>query len=439
MAAGVDAYWRPLWRSKSERQRPALTGALETEIAIVGAGLEGLSLAATLSRLGKRVAVIEAAQIGHGATGASAGIVAPQLIRHTPDDVAQTLGTQQAASYLKLLASAGTRTFELLGARRKDVEGSVAGFIAPAKGTAGAKRVATTVEQWRPFRSDLKLLSAEEIQALTGAVGYSAALLDPTGGALNPLAYADLLAGDAEAEGAAIYLDSPVSSIEPMSLQWRLVTRGGSMRARRVILCANGGNATLSAALRRSVLPLPVCQMATESLSAEMRRTILPQGHAMTDIEPDVFSIRFDAAGRLITAYPMSDRLREPGKLSELANQRLRALLPSFRTTPLEFAWTGLAWLNSDLLPRIVAIDEGLFAVQACNGRGIALSTAIGQEFGRWLVNGASGECAIPIRKPRAVPGYTLARYLPSLLMRVSLAKQRLRRALRPHAPREGD
>jgi glycine/D-amino acid oxidase-like deaminating enzyme len=429
--------WRPLWRAGEGRDRPALEAAADAEIAVVGAGLEGLSLAVELARRGRRVAVIEAGEIGQGATGASAGIVSPQLVRQSPDDVARRLGPQQAQSFLTALAEAGRRTFERIGRRVEQAQANNGGFIAPAKGAAGLARIRSTVDQWRPFRKDLRALSAEETRSVTGAVGYSGALLDPTGGTLNPIAYAQLLAADAEDAGALIFVRSPVTSVGKGATGWELSTAKSVLRARQVILCANGGNPALASRLRRSILPLSVCQMATLPLGSQMRRAILPQGHSMTDMETDVFSIRFDIDGRLITAYPMSERLRDPEKLTELVNRRLGSMLPAFQPTPLDYAWAGTAWLNSDLLPRIITLGNGMFAVQACNGRGIALSTALGIAFGQWLADGASAECAIPIQQPRAVPGYVLARYLPGLLMKMSLARQRLRRTFGAARPQD--
>lgn len=426
----MNDLWTPLWRTNSVNQHPVLQGTLEVEFAIVGAGLEGLSLALELARAKKTVAVLEAADIGNGATGASAGIVTAQLVRQTPDDVVRRLGRAQAELFLKLLASAGARTFELIGARKRQVGAVNGGFIAPAKGAAGAERIATSAQQWLPFRSDLRVLSARETLELTGAVGYSAALLDPSGGCLNPLAYAEMLASDVRSLGAAIYTHSPVRCVTRSSSSWRVDTGHGSITARQVVLCANGGNAALATSLRHSVLPLSVCQVATVPMSAKARQDILPRGQSMTDLETDVFSVRFDPEGRLITAYPMSSALKEPGRLNELVNRRLAAMLPSFLPTRLQHAWTGTAWLNSDLLPRAVDLDEGLFAIQACNGRGIAVSAAVGQSFGSWLTQGGNGPCAIPVQRPRSIPGYALVRYVPAVLMRLSLAAQRLRRAL---------
>lgn len=205
--------WRPLWRATVARLRVPLNGRHEAQFAIVGGGLEGLALALQLAREKKSVVVAEALDIGSGATGASAGIVAPQLVRQLPADVIHRLGQPRADRFLRLLAGAGHRTFELIGSRQAQVESSNSGFIAPAKGAAGAQRLAETVRQWQSFRSDLRLLSEQETRALTGTSGYAAALLDPSGGWLNPISYAQLLASEAEDAGAVIYLHSPVTGL----------------------------------------------------------------------------------------------------------------------------------------------------------------------------------------------------------------------------------
>ena len=97
---------------------------------------------------------------------------------------------------------------------------------------------------------------------------------------------------------------------------------------------------------------------------------------------------------------------------------------------PLEFAWTGTAWINSNLLARIAAVDTELFAVQACNGRGIALAAVVARSFGRWLISDRTAPCDMPIGAPRPIPGYLFARYLPGLLMKASLAARRMRSIL---------
>jgi glycine/D-amino acid oxidase-like deaminating enzyme len=147
----------------------------------------------------------------------------------------------------------------------------------------------------------------------------------------------------------------------------------------------------------------------------------------LTDLEPDVFSIRFEPAGRLITAYPVLSERVDTGRIDSRVNERLLAMLPAYRSTPLEYGWQGVAWLNQDLLPRLVSVAPELYAVQACNGRGIALNTVIGRHVADWLVGGRKGDLAIQMRPPQPISRYFLARHAPRFLMKAALVAQRFR------------
>ncbi|HET8728930.1 MAG TPA: FAD-binding oxidoreductase, partial [Alphaproteobacteria bacterium] len=64
--------------------RPAvepLRGDLSVDVAVVGAGFTGLTAALHLARRGVRVAVLEAGEIGGGASGRNAGFVVPNFAK----------------------------------------------------------------------------------------------------------------------------------------------------------------------------------------------------------------------------------------------------------------------------------------------------------------------------------------------------------------------
>lgn len=75
---------------------PVLSGDVETDVAVIGAGIAGLTAALALKRAGHTVAVIDAARVGTGVTGHTTGkvtslhrlaykeIVRPRC-RHGPD------------------------------------------------------------------------------------------------------------------------------------------------------------------------------------------------------------------------------------------------------------------------------------------------------------------------------------------------------------------
>jgi glycine/D-amino acid oxidase-like deaminating enzyme len=378
-----------------------------------------------LADRGFRPVILEAGREADGAAGRSAGVVAPQLVRHTPTGVIKLLGRTRGEALLRLIAGGADTVFRLIGDQMTLCGAQRGGFLAPARGKEGAARVADIAEGWTPFRKDLKILHADEIAQMTGVTGYQAALFDPTGGAINPLAYCRSLANQALAAGAGLFTQSKVLSVTRQGEHWRLRCRDGEIRAALVIACANVGNSFLHPSLSRTVLTMPVTQIATEPLSDAERRAILPGGEAMTDMETDVFSIRRDALGHLITAYPMGRLGHLDRRLPDLVNDRLTKALPAYQRKKLAFAWTGIAAINPSLLPRFFAVDENFFALQACNGRGLALNSVLGRDLAGWIAHGRQGDWALPAERPKPIAGYLLAQYLPLLMMQTARLRQR--------------
>jgi glycine/D-amino acid oxidase-like deaminating enzyme len=427
---GDGAIGTSLWKAVNAPPPPSvpLDGRISTDVLIVGAGVAGLSLGLHLGDRHTDTVILESENDANAATSASAGIIAPQLVRTTPNGVLESLGADIGARALRMIAESGRYTFELIERLGIECGARQAGFLNPVTGQQGARAHAQLAAQWRPFRTDLQLIEGAEVRALSGCRGYSAAIVDPTGGSLDPVAYSRGLASATRASGVSLHYDSRVLSLTRAGDRWLARTQSGEVTARRVVLCANGGNATLHPALARTILPLPVCEVATQPLPAAMREKILPRGHALTDSSTNVFSIRFDTAGRLITACPGRHKI-EPEQIEQLINQRLAAMIPDYRRTPLEYIWQGTAWLNSSLLPRVVLVEDGIMAVQACNGRGIAMNTIVGRELSRWLAVPNEGPPLVPLETPKRVAGFIFARYLPELMMGgTALAKRTLER-----------
>lgn len=427
--SGGGAVERPIWlgRSAPVTPRPRLDGAITAEVAIVGGGVAGLSTALHLAERGVDVALVEAGTLGSGAAGTSAGIVAPQLVRATPDDVRRKQG-DAAEGMLRLIAESGRYLFDLV--RRHDIacEAEETGFIAPLTGRHAGRVLTDRVREWGALRPDLRVSDAEETQFLTGCRGYGAAIIDPTGGSVDPLALVRGLADRAERLGVRVFEDSPVTQVTRDGGLWSVMTEAGELRARQVVLAANGGNPSLHPRLAGTILPLPVLEVATEPLPSDLRQAILPERHALTDLESDVFSIRYTSDHRLITAFPATGR-ETPGDIARRVNQRLADTLVAHRPLALDYVWLGHAWVNASLLPRIVQLDEGLIAAQACNGRGLATNVLLGRELAEALV-GRPEAAMLAFEPPRAVSGFLLARHLPRLLLSSALIAKRIKRRL---------
>ncbi len=420
----VDAL--SFWQKHADEavSHPPLRDREDTEFAIVGAGIAGLSLALQLAEAGREVVVVEESVPGAGALGASAGIVAPQLVRTTPQRVLASLGRDVGGGWLRLIGESGGHLFGLIREHGIECDARPHGFVAPARGVDALRRLTAVVEEWRPFRRDLTVLDTAGVAALTGTVGYTAAVLDASGGGIDPVRLAHGLADRLVAAGGRLFHHSPATALTREQDAWRLTTAGGSVRAAQVTLCANGGNHRLHPLLRETVLPMRIHELVTRPLSAAMRAAVLPQGQALTDLEHDIFSIRWIAGARMLTYYPVAAHTTAAA-VEAAVNKRLRDMLRYHEPVEIAHLWQGVAWMNSSLLPRVVRLDERLLAVQACNGRGIATNAIVGREVARMLLAPMSYHPQIALDVPRRVRGFALARHLPTVLLHGARAMAR--------------
>src|SRR5215472_14281698 len=105
MSSGAPEYRRTLWWHTAGA-RPAmetLTSDVTADVAIVGGGFTGLTAALHLAPRGVRVAVLEAEEIGAGASGLNAGFVVPNLAKADPDMVLARIGAERGRRLLDLV------------------------------------------------------------------------------------------------------------------------------------------------------------------------------------------------------------------------------------------------------------------------------------------------------------------------------------------------
>jgi glycine/D-amino acid oxidase-like deaminating enzyme len=409
----------PLWLSTATAgpRVASLNQALVTDVLVIGGGIAGLSTALHLAEAGVDVCVIEARSIGGGATGQSGGLVAPDFIRHTPDSIGTALGRPAGERLTRMIGGSATQLFDLIRRVGIECDAQQDGFYTPAHTEALAAQQRSYAAQWASRGFPVRFVEGGEARALLGVDRYCGALRFDSGGSLNPLGFARGLATAAQRQGARLWADSPVVALTRAGGRWIARTPQGSVSARRLVLAANGGNAALHPALARTVLPLHVIQFATAPVTPDQRRSVLPEGGAFTDKAPYLFTGRLDGHGHLISAFPMHYLVRGEQAWFREARRRIVQHFAALPDPEIRFLWEGVAWVNSSLLPELYDLGEDAVAIQACNGRGISVNTAIGIEMADALVHRDMDRLSLRPRPPVPIRMHTGASLLPKLLM----------------------
>ncbi len=416
-----------LWHATAPAMAPLppLHGQVEADLLIVGGGFTGLSTALHAAEAGLRVVLAEAESIAYGATGRNAGFVVPNFAKVDPDDVRAHRGEPRASRLLAMAAGSADLVFDLIRRHGIDCDALQSGWVQPSHSDAALGRARERVRQWQALNRPAEFLDAAAVEALTGVKGWRGGWIDRSGGVLNPVAYARGLARAATAAGAALHEATPVTALTRTGTGWRATTPGGEVRAKRVVLATNAHAGQLWPGLAQSFFPLRVFQIATAPLPQSVRERLLPGGQCVSDSRRNLFTFRFDAANRLITG---GMHILRPGAESRVPRRilaRMAQMLDLPGTPPLAFSWSGMAAVTPDFLPRVIEPAPGLLAAFACNGRGIALTTAMGAELSRWASGTPADQIAPPQVALQAIPFHGLARMAPNVLLPFSILHDR--------------
>ncbi|MGV8985688.1 MAG: NAD(P)/FAD-dependent oxidoreductase [Cypionkella sp.] len=413
-----------LWHATAAPLGPyaSLNGPIETELLVIGGGFAGLSTALHAAEAGTSVTLVEAHHIAFGASGRNAGFVVPNFAKVDPDAIRAML-KDRAEPLISMASTSGDLVFDLIRRHAITCDALQSGWIQPSHSPAAFAKAQDRVRQWSALNRPVDLLSAAAVTTLTGVPGWRGGWIDGSGGVLNPVGYARGLARAAALAGATLHEQTPVLKLERFGQNWRATTPNGQITARRVILATNAYVGDLWPGLARNFFPLKVFQIATEPLPAEVRDRLLPQGQCVSDTRRNLFTFRFDAQNRLISG---GMHILSPGADTRVPNaihRRLTRMLDLPDLPPLAYAWSGFASVMPDFLPRVVELAPNLIAGFACNGRGIAVSTAMGRELATWAAGKPLNALAIPARQAKKIPLHALARLAPNALLPLSILR----------------
>jgi len=392
----------PLWRRLSSPIACHFADS-DVDLVVIGAGYQGLSTALHAKRAGLSVQVIEAGDIGAGASGLNGGQVIPGL-KQDPETLLASFGHTAGRRLLDFAAGTADAVFDLISHEGLDVERSRCGWIQAAHTDAAMEAAVRRNRQWRAYGADVTLLNKAETTLLTGAEGYRGAFLDRRAGVINPLALAHEMARIATEAGVGLVLKDPADALVRDGSRWRVQTAGGrSIRSRKVLVATNAYSSGLVPKLAESLVWLHSFQIATEPLPPDYD-FILSGGQAVSDSRRIVVYYRRSPDGRLVLGGrgPMAvPQTHEDWRHLERA---LHRLFPQLAEVAIERRWFGRVAMTTDHLPHLHEPEPGLLIAAGCQGRGIGLMVSLGQALADYVASGDAAVLPLPIRPIKPIP-----------------------------------
>ncbi|WP_342359311.1 FAD-binding oxidoreductase [Terrarubrum flagellatum] len=353
----------------------------EVDVAIVGAGFTGLSAALALARQGARVAVLEAEQVGSGASGRNGGHCNNGLA-HDFKGVADRLGLPTAAKLYRAFDAAVDTVERIVAEERIDCDFRRTGKIKFAAKPAHLDKLKRTQELLaREVDRDAHIVSPDQIRSEIGSDRFHGGLVLPRSAGMHMGKFAKGLADAAVARGAAIFENAPVTRLTRLNGHaHEIATPRGALHAKQVLLATGASRIGPFARFRRRIVPICSFIIVTEPLPISLLDELMPTRRMATDtrnvgnyfrITPDN-RLLFGGRARFAMSSPLSDA--KSGKVLEKA---MREVFPQLHSTRIDYCWGGIVDMTADRFPR-AGEHDGLYYSMGYSGHGTQMSTHMG-------------------------------------------------------------
>lgn len=110
---------------------PVLEGEANADVVVIGAGYTGLRAALRLAEAGTRVIVLDAFEIGWGASGRNGVQVNPMLPFNTPEQIRKLVGDNYFESLTEASLNSADELFELIKTHNIDCQPRQDGWLRP--------------------------------------------------------------------------------------------------------------------------------------------------------------------------------------------------------------------------------------------------------------------------------------------------------------------
>jgi len=364
------------------------------DVAVVGAGFTGLSAARTLGKGGARAAVLEAENVGWGASCRNGGMVLtglkvgiPALMRRYGCEATRRMYAASLESIDCVEEVVREEVIQCDFARCGHLE-----VACKARHFEEFRRGAETIE--REFGRRLKLVEKKDLASEIGSAIYHGGLVDEASAGLNPAQYVAGLGCAAARAGAEIHERTRVTGLQRSSRDgaggWKLTTSRGELWAKDVLVATSGYTSGVTPALQRKIVPIGSFIIVTDVLRKELARELSPRGRMIYDSKNYLYYYRLTPDRRMLFGgraafFPENENtVRESARI---LREGMVRVYPQLRAVKVEFVWGGTLDFAFDIMPHAGRM-EGMYFSLGYAGHGVAMATLLGRKMAEAILTG---------------------------------------------------
>jgi glycine/D-amino acid oxidase-like deaminating enzyme len=382
-------YWLDTAPQGPDRSGTEVGG--QTDVAVVGAGLTGLSAALHLARKGATVQVLERETVGWGASGRNGGMATTGMSIGF-GEAAGRYGFAAATAYFQAYDDAIDTVEKLVGEEGIDCDFARAGKLTLAAKPAhfeGLRKSQNLMAE--RLGRETQLVSRSQLHSEIGSDFYHGALVDPKGAGLHVGKFVKGLAESAARLGVAIHEKAPVEQVRRLDgTKHELVTPRGVVRADRVLVATSGYTSRPFRWQQVRIAPVGSFIVVTEPLGKEVCDALMPTRRMASDTKNLLYYFRitpdqrllFGGRARFAMSNPQSDE-----KSGRILREAMVTVFPQLANAKVDYCWGGLVDMSLD---RMVHAGErdGLFYSMGYSGHGVQMATHMGKQMAEYM-NGA--------------------------------------------------
>lgn len=386
-----------------------LAGGVKADVCIVGAGYAGLTTALELAKAGVSVVVLEREEAGFGGSGRNAGHCTPTFTHYSLPELRGMLGEPWAERLIERQTRANDRVSAMIRDYQINCEWVQNGYVMGAPHMSALDEIRRKVDTYNAVGARTRLIGRDEVAAITGSPRFHGGWLHEEAGHLNPLSYARGLAGAVLQEGGRIFTGSAALSCDRHAGGgWEVRTEQGHVIADKVIFTTGAYTVGGWPKLDRTFKIQRVFVAATQVLSEETRRTVLPRNTTIHDGRGDIYVYKYNAEGRIVASmFPMGRRGRDMAYTRQVMSDRLKWLHPQIREEiRWEYFWFGELDMQYRTVPRFYDLAPGVVALTGLSGRGVPTGSMLGSILSEWALGKPRNELALKLEPLTAAPFY---------------------------------